>query len=151
MNIYVGNLPHATTDDELREAFEAYGTVDSVAIIKDKFTGQSRGFGFVEMPDSSEAQTAIDAMNGATMGQRTLTVNEARPREERAPGGFRGGSSGGGGRGGYGGGERRGGGGYGGGERRGGGGFGGGDRRGGSGGYGGGDRRGGNGGGRRSY
>jgi RNA recognition motif-containing protein len=149
MNIYVGNLPHATTDDELREAFEAYGTVDSVAIIKDKFTGQSRGFGFVEMPDSGEAQTAIDAMNGATMGQRTLTVNEARPREERAPGGFRGG--GGGGRGGFGGGERRGGGGFGGGERRGGGGFGGGDRRGGSGGYGGGDRRGGNGGGRRSY
>lgn len=138
MNIYVGNLPHATTDDELREAFEAYGAVDSVAIIKDKFTGQSRGFGFVEMPDSGEAQAAIEAMNGATMGQRTLTVNEARPREERPSGGFRGGS-GGGSRGGFGGGERRGG-------------FsgGGGDRRGGGGGYGG-DRRGGNGGGRRSY
>jgi len=100
MNIYVGNLSRQTTEAELRQAFEAYGRVDSVAIIKDKFTGESRGFGFVEMPAKAEATAAIAAMNGQQLGGRTLNVNEARPREDR----------GGGGRGGRGG-ERRGGGG----------------------------------------
>lgn len=125
MNIYVGNLPHATTDSELREAFEEYGTVQSAAVIKDKFTGDSRGFGFVEMPDNSEAQEAIEQLNGQSFGGRTLTVNEARPREERSGGsGYRSGNGGGGYRGGsgggYGGGQRRSGngGGYGGGGRR---------------------------------
>ncbi|MBM4423872.1 MAG: RNA-binding protein [Chloroflexi bacterium] len=83
MNIYVGNLPRATTEDELRTAFEAFGRVSSASIIKDKFTGESRGFGFVEMPEKNEAQAAIAAMNGKEFGGRTLTVNEARPREER--------------------------------------------------------------------
>jgi RNA recognition motif-containing protein len=113
MNLYVGNLPHATTDDELKEAFEAYGTVSSAVVIKDKFTGRSRGFGFVEMPDNNEGQAAIDAMHGSSLGGRPLTVNEARPREERPKreftnrGGYdKGGYGGGGGgnRGGYGGG-----------------------------------------------
>jgi RNA recognition motif-containing protein len=83
MNIYVGNLAFSTTEDELRTAFGAYGAVSSAAVIKDKATGQSRGFGFVEMPDSSEAKKAIEALNGAQLKGRTLTVNEARPREER--------------------------------------------------------------------
>ncbi|MBT8399140.1 MAG: RNA-binding protein [Rhodothermia bacterium] len=83
MNIYVGNLPHATTESQLREAFEEYGTVDSAAVIKDKFTGKSRGFGFVEMPDDGEAQNAVNGLNGEELGGRTLTVNEARQREER--------------------------------------------------------------------
>ncbi len=130
MNIYVGNLPRATTEAELREAFEAHGRVSSAAVIKDKFTGESRGFGFVEMPEKNEALAAITAMNGKDLGGRTLTVNEARPREERPRGGGGGGWSGGGG----GGGERRGGGGGGGFNRdR--------DRRGGPGGGGGGKRR----------
>lgn len=97
MNIYVGNLPHATSESELREAFEAFGTVNSAAIITDKFTGNSRGFGFVEMASDEEAQAAIAALNGEDFGGRSLTVNEAKPREERP----RGGSGGGGGRGGY--------------------------------------------------
>lgn len=105
MNIYVGNLPRATTEAELRTAFEAFGRVSSAAVIKDKFTGESRGFGFVEMPEKNEAQAAITGMNGKDFGGRTLTVNEARPREERPRGGGGGGWSGGGG------GERRGGGG----------------------------------------
>jgi RNA recognition motif-containing protein len=118
MNIYVGNLPHATTDDELREAFEAFGSVTSATIITDKFTGKSRGFGFVEMPNSDEAEDAINSLNGEDFGGRQLTVNEARPREERSGGG-------GGSRRGNGGGGRSGGGGYG---RQGGGGGGGGGR-----------------------
>ncbi len=84
MNIYVGNLPHATTEPELREAFAEYGSVSSAAIIKDKFTGRSRGFGFVEMPDDGEASDAINGLNGQDLGGRTLTVNEARPREQRS-------------------------------------------------------------------
>ena len=131
MNIYVGNLPHATTEQELREAFEEFGTVASASVIKDKFTGNSRGFGFVEMPDAREAQEAIEQLNGQNFGGRTLTVNEARPREERSGGGgggggYRGGGGGGGGYrgGGGGGGGRSGGNGYG--QRRGGGGGGGG-------------------------
>lgn len=120
MNIYVGNLPHATTDDELREAFEAFGSVTSATIITDKFTGKSRGFGFVEMPNSDEAEDAINSLNGEDFGGRQLTVNEARPREERSGGGGgsrRGPGNGGGGRsgGGYG---RQGGGGGGGGRGR---------------------------------
>ena len=108
MNIYVGNLSWGTDDDKLREAFEAYGEVTSATVIQDRETGRSRGFGFVEMANDDEANTAISAMNGSDMDGRTLTVNEARPREERRSGG-------GGGRGGYGGGGNRGGGGYGGG------------------------------------
>ncbi|HET6569507.1 MAG TPA: RNA-binding protein [Rhodothermales bacterium] len=89
MNIYAGNLPHATTEAELRVAFEAYGNVSTAAIIKDKFTGDSRGFGFVEMPDRQEAQAAIGGLNGKDFGDRRLTVNEAKPREERSGGGRR--------------------------------------------------------------
>ncbi len=87
MNIYVGNLSRQTTEAELRTAFEAFGQVASAAIIKDKFTGESRGFGFVEMPNRAEAQAAIGGLNGKEMGGRTLTVNEAKPREERRDGG----------------------------------------------------------------
>jgi RNA recognition motif-containing protein len=116
MNIYVGNLSYTTTEEDLRQAFGTYGNVTSATLIKDKFTGKSRGFGFVEMPSDEEAQAAIQGMNGADLGGRTLTVNEARPRTEERRGG------GGGGRGG----ERRGGG-----ERHGGGGRGYDDRRGG--------------------
>ena len=87
MNIYVGNLSRETTEEELRQAFEACGQVSSTAIIKDKFSGESRGFGFVEMPNKTEAQAAITALNGKQLGNRTLTVNEAKPREERPRGG----------------------------------------------------------------
>jgi RNA recognition motif-containing protein len=109
MNIYVGNLPHATSDSELRQAFEQFGQVSSAVIIKDKYTGNSRGFGFVEMPDGNEAQAAISGLNDQDFGGRTLTVNEARPREDRRGGGGGGGGyrGGGGGGGGYGGGGGR--------------------------------------------
>jgi RNA recognition motif-containing protein len=93
MNIYVGNLGWQTTEAEVRQAFEAYGAVSSVAIITDKNTGESRGFGFVEMASQNEAQAAILGLNGTELGGRTLTVNEARPREERSGGGNRGGGS----------------------------------------------------------
>lgn len=107
MNIYVGNLSYNTTEDLLREAFEAYGQVTSATVIKDKYSGRSRGFGFVEMPSSEEAQAAIAGLNGAEMDGRTLTVNEARPRSEQGRGGGGGGRRGGGrGRGGGGGGRR---------------------------------------------
>jgi RNA recognition motif-containing protein len=111
-NIYVGNLPYDTTGDDLRQLFEAYGAVTSGQVIIDKFSGRSRGFGFVEMDNDHEAETAIDALNGSPYGGRPLTVNEARPREERGGGGGRGGygGGGGGGRGGYGGGAYGGGG-----------------------------------------
>jgi cold-inducible RNA-binding protein len=102
-NIYVGNLPYDTTGDDLRQLFETYGAVTNSQVIIDKFSGRSRGFGFVEMDNDSEAETAIDALNGSPYGGRPLTVNEARPREERGGGGSRGGYGGGGGRGGYGG------------------------------------------------
>lgn len=84
MNIYVGNLPYNTTEDELREAFEDFGPTDSVAIIKDKMTGKSRGFGFVEMSDANAAEQAISELDGEDFGGRSLTVNEAKPREERS-------------------------------------------------------------------
>jgi cold-inducible RNA-binding protein len=134
MNIYVGNLAREVTEDELREAFEAYGKVSSVSLLKDRLTGEPRGFAFVEMPNQAEGQAALTALNGASLKGRPLRVDEARPRAEGGGGG--GGRSGGGG--GYGG-RGGGGGGYGGG----GGGYGG--RGGGGGGYGG---RGGGGGGR---
>ncbi|GAB5535029.1 MAG: hypothetical protein Rubg2KO_12780 [Rubricoccaceae bacterium] len=127
-NIYCANLPYSTTDAELREMFEAYGSVESATVIKDRETGRSRGFGFVEMTNDSEADQAIENLNGHEMGGRPLTINEARPRGERSGGGGGGGyRGGGGGGGGYRGGG--GGGGYGG---------GGGNRGGGGGGYGGG-------------
>src|SRR5215212_7757083 len=135
-NIYVGNLPYDTTGDDLVQLFQAYGAVTSAQVIIDKFSGRSRGFGFVEMANDDESQSAIDALNGSPFGGRPLTVNEARPREERGPGGGGGGGGrggyggGGGGRGGYGGTGDGGGGGYGGG----GGGYGGGGYGGGQGG-----------------
>ena len=92
-NIYVGNLPYDTTGDDLVELFQPYGTVTSGQVIIDKFSGRSRGFGFVEMARDDEAQAAVDALNGTPYGGRPLTVNEARPREERGSGG--GGSGGG--------------------------------------------------------
>ena len=82
MNIYVGNLPFETTEDSLQVAFTEYGQVSSSRVITDKFTGRSRGFGFVEMPDNSEAESAIKAMSGKDFNGRALTVNEARPRED---------------------------------------------------------------------
>jgi len=107
VNIYVGNLPRATTEEELRKAFEAHGEVSSVAIIKDKFSGESRGFGFVEMPDATAARNALNAMGGKDFGGRVLNVNEAKPKPEgggRSGGGGR--RFGGGGGGGGGGGNR---------------------------------------------
>ncbi len=95
MNIFVGNLSYETTDVELREAFEAFGQVSSASVITDKFTGRSRGFGFVEMSTDEEASTAINGLNGTDLQGRPLTVNEARPRGEG--GGGRGGGGGGGG------------------------------------------------------
>jgi RNA recognition motif-containing protein len=97
--IYVGGLPYSATEQQLSDLFAAHGAVASARIITDKFTGQSRGFGFVEMSSDAEAQAAITALNGSEMGGRTLTVNEARPQEPRAGGG--------GGRGGFGGGGAR--------------------------------------------
>ena len=117
-NIYCANLPYSTDDAELRGLFEEYGTVDKATVIKDRDTGRSRGFGFVEMSSDSEADAAIEGVNGHDMGGRPLTVNEARPRGERSGGGggggYRGGGGGGGGSrgGGGGGGGYRGGGGY---------------------------------------
>jgi RNA recognition motif-containing protein len=89
VNIYVGNLTREATEADLQEAFQAFGQVASVAIIKDKFSGESRGFGFVEMPSTTEAQSAIAGLNGKELKGRTLTVNEARPRTERREGGDR--------------------------------------------------------------
>ncbi len=100
MNIYVGNLAYTTDDEELRTSFEAYGRVDSARVVMDKMTSQSKGFGFVEMANSAEAQAAISGLNGKDLGGRALNVNEARPKTEG--GGGRGGSRGGG----YGGGGR---------------------------------------------
>ena len=96
MNIYVGNLPYGVTDDELRDAFGSYGEVVSINVIKDKFSGESRGFGFVEMSNDEEAQSAIDGLNGSEFGGRNLKVNQARPREDRSDRSNRGGGGGGG-------------------------------------------------------
>jgi RNA recognition motif-containing protein len=87
MNIYVGNLPFEANEDDLRQAFGAFGQVATVNIIKDKFSGESRGFGFVEMPAKAEADAAISGLNGTELKGRTLTVNEARPRAEGRRGG----------------------------------------------------------------
>ncbi|MBP6006231.1 MAG: RNA-binding protein [Rhodoferax sp.] len=145
--LYVGNLPYSFRDDDLQQAFSQHGTVTSAKVMMERDTGRSKGFGFVEMGDDAQAQTAINAMNGQQIGGRGLVVNEARPMEPRPPrsggGGFGGGAGRSGGGGGYGGGG--GGGGYGGGG--GGGGYGGGAGGGRSGGGGGG----GYGGGRSSY
>ena len=85
MRIYVGNLPYSMTDDDLRDTFSEYGEIASAEVIKDKFSGQSKGFGFVDMPNNSDADTAIKELNDSPMGGRKLTVNEARPRAERPP------------------------------------------------------------------
>ena len=135
MRIYVGGISYNTNADGLRQAFEQYGQVSEASIVEDKYSGQSKGFGFVEMPNADEANEAIARLNGYNLDGRNLTVNEARPREERGSGGgYGGGGRSGGGGGGYGGGggggRSGGGGGYGGG--------GGGGRSGGGGGYGGG-------------
>ncbi len=87
MNIYVGNLPHATTNGELNSTFAAFGEVSSATVITDRETGDSRGFGFVEMPNKAEALEAMKQLNNSQLGGRALTVNEARPREERSGGG----------------------------------------------------------------
>ena len=132
-NLFVGNLPYDVDDTQLSEIFSQAGTVTSAHVVTDKFSGQSRGYGFVEMSSDAEAAQAVTMLNGQDLRGRAMTVNEARPREERSS--YRGGGGGG--------------------DRRGGGGGGYGDRRGGGGGgYGGGrggDRRGGNGGGRGRY
>jgi RNA recognition motif-containing protein len=107
--IYVGGLPYSANDQQLHDLFAQHGTVESARVITDKYTGQSRGFGFVEMSTAEEAKAAIAALNGTQLDGRTLTVNEARPQEPR---------SGGGGGGGYGGGRSGGGGGGGGGGKR---------------------------------
>lgn len=83
MNLYVGNLPYRITEDQLRSAFEEYGQVSSCTIIKDKVTGQSKGFGFLEMPERTEAEAAINNLNGRDLLGRKINVNEARPRENR--------------------------------------------------------------------
>jgi RNA recognition motif-containing protein len=100
--LYVGGLPYSVTEGRLQEIFEAHGTVESARVISDKFTGQSRGFGFVEMSSGGEAQKAIEALNGTQLDGRTLVVNEAKPQERRegGGGGDRGGNRGGGGGGG---------------------------------------------------
>jgi RNA recognition motif-containing protein len=96
MNIYVGNLSRQTTETELRAEFETFGAVTTVNVIKDKFTGEARGFGFVEMSNAEEAKKAMEGLNGKELGGRTLNINEARPREERSGGGgYRGGDRGG--------------------------------------------------------
>ena len=100
MNIYVGNMSYEITEEDLRLAFEAFGQVESAAIIKDKYSGQSKGFGFVEMPSKAEGQSAIDGLNGTELKGRALNVNEARPRtESRGSRGRYGGGRGGQGRG----------------------------------------------------
>ena len=99
MNIYVGNLSYNLTEDDLRALFAEFGDVTSAKLIMDRYTGQSKGFGFVEMSDDGAAQKAVDELNGRDVSGRSLTVNQARPREERPRGG--------GGRGGYGGGGNR--------------------------------------------
>lgn len=96
MNLYVGNLPYRMTEDALRQEFEQYGQVSSCTIITDKATGQSKGFGFLEMPTAEEAQAAITGLNGREVQGRRLNVNEARPRENGGGGGgFRGAGRGG--------------------------------------------------------
>ncbi len=91
MNIYVGNLSFEVTDDDLRQLFSAYGEVESANVIKDRFSGESRGFGFVEMPAKKDADAAIAALNGTDVKGRTITVNEAKPKAPKGEGGGGGG------------------------------------------------------------
>ncbi len=99
MNIYVGNLPHEATEENLKEAFEAFGAVETVKVIKDNYTGRSKGFAFVKMPAKAEAQSAIEGLNGKDLKGRSINVSEARPRSEGRRGGAKhGGSRHGGGR-----------------------------------------------------
>lgn len=93
MKLFVGNFSFSTTEDDLRALFQPYGNIDSVAVVTDRDTGRSRGFGFVEMPDRSQAEKAIEALNGKDVGGRTLNINEARPKIDN--GGPRGGRGGG--------------------------------------------------------
>ena len=95
MKLYVGNLPYNTSEDDLRTLFSQYGNVESVAVITDRDTGRSKGFGFVEFPDDGEAKNAIQGLSGQQYGGRALTVNEARPKTGGAAGGGRGGYGGG--------------------------------------------------------
>lgn len=94
MKIYVGNLSYTVTEDDLRQAFEDFGQVESASIIKDQSSGQSKGFGFIEMPSKEEAQAAISAVNGKEIKGRKLNVNEARPRTDDRRGGGGGGGAG---------------------------------------------------------
>jgi len=105
--LFVGNIPHSTTEAELRSLFEPHGAIEQVSIVTERETGRSRGFAFVEMTDSGEAEKAIAALNGTDLGGRALNINEARPKTDRGGdrGGFRGGRPGGGGRSGGGGGR----------------------------------------------
>ena len=98
--LFVGNIPHSTTEAELRSLFEPHGAIEQVSIVTERETGRSRGFAFVEMTDSGEAEKAIAALNGTDLGGRALNINEARPKTDRGGdrGGFRGGRPGGGGR-----------------------------------------------------
>jgi len=102
MNIFVGNLSRDVTEEDLRTAFSAFGQISKVTILKDKFSGEPRGFGFVEMPGKAEAQAAINGMNQKDLKGRALNVNEARPKTDRPGGGAGGGGGGGGGRSGWG-------------------------------------------------
>jgi len=85
MKLYVGNLPYSVTEEQLREVFGAFGKVDSVELITDRFTGQAKGFGFVEMPDNSEADVAIKSLNETNLAGRRIKVNQAKPRSDRPP------------------------------------------------------------------
>lgn len=107
MKIYVGNLPYDVTEESLRKEFEAFGGVDTVSIVKDRDTGRARGFAFVEMPTVAEGRAAVSGMNGKTMSERTIVVNEARPQTDNRSGGRSFGDRRGGSGGGYG--DRRGG------------------------------------------
>ncbi len=106
-NIFVGNLSFGVTEDSIRAMFEAYGTVDRVSVVKDRDTGQARGFGFVEMSNDAEGNRAISELNGRELDGRALNINEARPKEDRGGGGGGGGGRGKGGGGGFGGGRNR--------------------------------------------
>ena len=91
MNIYVGNLSHDVLEEDLRQSFETFGQIDSVTILKDKYSGESKGFGFIEMSSAEDAQAAMDSLNGKELKGQNIIVNEARPRPNKSRGGSRGG------------------------------------------------------------